>query len=128
MDPVSRSQSFNLKIDNKVLLARTEVIAEAFDILEEGSVAGPITNVTDSAGYVIRLKSIEAPDMELFNSLRTSTETRLLSAKKQALLDAFEANLMAAADIRVYQSDGPAQLRSDLIEEAAQDPEGSATP
>ena len=66
--------------------------------------------------------------MELFNSLRTSTETRLLSAKKQALLDAFEANLMAAADIRVYQSDGPAQLRSDLIEEAAQDPEGSATP
>jgi hypothetical protein len=84
--------------------------------------------VTDSAGYVIRLKSIVAPDMELFNSLRSSTETRLLSAKKQALLDAFEANLMAAADIRVYQNDGPAQLRSDLIEEAAQDPEGSATP
>jgi hypothetical protein len=128
MDPVSRSQSFNLKIDNKVLLARTEVIAEAFDILEEGSVAGPVTNLTDSSGYVIRLKNIEAPDMELFNSLRTSTETRLLSAKKQALLDAFEANLMAAADIRVYQDDGPARLRSDLVGEAEQDPEGSSTP
>ena len=35
---------------------------------------------------------------------------------------------MAAADIRVYQDDGPARLRSDLVGEAEQDPEGSSTP
>ncbi|MDE0959911.1 MAG: SurA N-terminal domain-containing protein [Planctomycetota bacterium] len=127
MDPVSRSQSFNLKIDNRILLARTEVIAEAFDILEEGAVVGPVTNATDKSGYIVRLKSIETPDMELFEALRASTETRLLNAKRQALLDAFEANLMAAADIRVYQDEGPARLRSELVEDAAQDPEGAGT-
>jgi len=128
MEPMSRSQSFNLKIDNRVIDARVEVIADAFMIEEKGEVVGPVTSDTATSGYVIRLKGIEPPDMELFDALRTGTESRLLRAKQQALLDAYELDRMAAADIKVYQDEGPAVPRADLIQNAEQDPEGTGSP
>ncbi len=128
MEPVSRSQSFNLKIDNRVIDARVEVIADAFMIAEQGDVVGPVTSELAVSGYVIRLKGIEPPDMELFDVLRIGTENRLIRAKQQALLDAYEIDRMAAADIKVYQDEGPAVPREDLIQNAEQDPEGTASP
>ena len=128
MEPMSRSQSFNLKIDNRVIDARVEVIADAFMIEEKGEVVGPVISDTAVSGYVIRLKGIEPPDMELFDVLRTGTESRLIRAKQQALLDAYELDRMAAADIKVYQDEGPAVPRADLIQNAEQDPEGTGSP
>ena len=66
--------------------------------------------------------------MELFDVLRTVTESRLIRAKQQALLDAYELDRMAAADIKVYQDEGPAVPRADLIQNAEQDPEGTESP
>lgn len=128
MEPMSRSQSFNLKIDNRVIDARVEVIADAFMIEEKGEVVGPVISDTAVSGYVIRLKGIEPPDMELFDALRIGTESRLIRAKQQALLDAYELDRMAAADIKVYQDEGPAVPRADLIQNAEQDPEGTGSP
>jgi hypothetical protein len=128
MEPMSRSQSFNLKIDNRVIDARVEVIADAFMIEEKGEVVGPVISDTAVSGYVIRLKGIEPPDMELFDALRTGTESRLLRAKQQALLDAYELDRMAAADIKIFQDEGPAVPRADLIQNAEQDPEGTGSP
>jgi hypothetical protein len=128
MEPMSRSQSFNLKIDNRVIDARVEVIADAFMIEEKGEVVGPVISDTAVSGYIIRLKGIEPPDMELFDALRTVTESRLIRAKQQALLDAYELDRMAAADIKVYQDEGPAVPRADLIQNAVQDPEGTGSP
>ena len=128
MEPMSRSQSFNLKIDNRVIDARVEVIADAFMIEEKGEVVGPVISDTAVSGYIIRLKGIEPPDMELFDVLRTVTESRLIRAKQQALLDAYELDRMAAADIKVYQDEGPAVPRADLIQNAVQDPEGTGSP
>ncbi len=128
MEPMSRSQSFNLKVDNRVIDARVEVIADAFMIEKKGEVVGPVTSDTAVSGYVIRLKGIEPPDMELFDALRTGTESRLLRAKQQALLDAYELDRMAAADIKVFQDEGPAVPRADLIQNAEQDPEGTGSP
>ncbi len=128
MEPVSRSQSFNLKIDNRVIDARVEVIADAFMIEEQGDVVGPVTSDLAVSGYVIRLKGIEAPDMELFDVLRIGTESRLIRAKQQALLDAYEIDRMAAADIKVFQDEGPAVPRDDLIQNAEQDPESTTSP
>jgi hypothetical protein len=128
MEPMSRNQSFSLKIDNRVIDARVAVIADAFLIEEEGDVVGPVTSDTAVSGYVVRLKGIEPPDMELFDVLRTGTESRLIRAKQQALLDAYELDRMAAADIKVYQDEGPAVPRADLIQNAEQDPEGTGSP
>jgi len=128
MEPMSRSQSFNLKIDNSVIDARVAVIADAFMIEKKGEVVGPVTSDTATSGYVIRLKGIEPPDMELFDALRTGTESRLLRAKQQALLDAYELDRMAAADIKIFQDEGPAVPRADLIQNAEQDPEGTGSP
>ena len=128
MDPVSRSQSFNLKIDNDEIDASLEVMDDAFMIEEKGDVVGPVISDTAASGYVIRLKGIEPPDMELFEALRTGTEIRLMRAKQQALLDAYELDRMAAADIKVYQDEGPAVPRADLIQNAEQDPEGTGSP
>jgi hypothetical protein len=128
MEPMSRSQSFNLKIDNSVIDARAEVIADAFMIEKKGEVVGPVISDTAVSGYVIRLKGIEPPDMELFDALRIGTESRLIRAKQQALLDAYELDRMAAADIKVYQDEGPAVPRADLIQNAEQDPEGTGSP
>ena len=128
MEPMSRNQSFNLKIDNRVIDARVEVIADAFMIEEKGEVVGPVISDTAASGYIVRLKGIEPPDMELFDVLRTGTESRLIRAKQQALLDAYELDRMAAADIKVYQDEGPAVPRADLIQNAEQDPEGTESP
>jgi hypothetical protein len=128
MEPMSRNQSFSLKIDNRVIDARVAVIADAFMIEGKGEVVGPVTSDTAVSGYVVRLKGIEPPDMELFDVLRTGTESRLIRAKQQALLDAYELDRMAAADIKVYQDEGPAVPRADLIQNAEQDPEGPGTP
>ena len=124
MEPVSRSQSFNLKIDGRILASRVEVIEAAFLIDAVGAVAGPMTNDTDKSEYVIRLKEIAPPDMDLFSSLRQGTANRLRSDKQRALLDAFLARLMENANIRVYQGEGDAVSRDQLIEDAETSPEG----
>ncbi|MEE2882103.1 MAG: SurA N-terminal domain-containing protein [Planctomycetota bacterium] len=124
MDPVSRTQSFNLKIDNRIIPARAAVIEAAFEIEVVGGLAGPVTNEADQSEYVVRLKEIAAPDMDLYKSLKLSTENRLRSDKQRALLDAFQVRLMENANIRVYQGEGDAVSRDQLIENAETDPEG----
>ncbi|MGE4618613.1 MAG: hypothetical protein AAEJ04_02250 [Planctomycetota bacterium] len=124
MDPATRSQSSNLKVDDRLVISRVEILAEAFSISEVGGVAGPVTSLTDKFEYVVRLKDVVAPDMELFDALRTSTATRLRSDKQRALLDAFQVRLMENANIRVYQGEGDAVSRDQLIENAEVDPEG----
>ena len=124
MDPVSRTQSFNLKVDNRIIPARAAVIEAAFEIEVVGGLAGPVTNEADKSEYVVRLKEIASPDMDLYNSLKFSTENRLRSDKQRALLDAFQVRLMENANIRVYQGEGDAVSRDQLIENAETDPEG----
>ena len=124
MDPVSRSQSFNLKIDGRILAARVVVIENAFQIDEVGGVIGPVTGDTDKSEYVIRLKEIAPPDMDLYTALKVGTENRLRSDKQRALLDAFLVRLMENANIRVYQGEGDAVSRDQLIENAEDSPEG----
>ncbi|MEC9477472.1 MAG: SurA N-terminal domain-containing protein [Planctomycetota bacterium] len=124
MDPISRSQSFNLKIDNRILPARAEVTETGFAIESVGGIGGPVTASTDKSLYVIRLNTIAEPDMTLYGSLKLGIENRLRSDKQRALIDAFQVNLMANADIRVYQGEGDAVSREQLIENAETDPEG----
>ncbi len=126
LDPVSRTESYNLKIDNRQILARNEVMTEAFALDDVGAVAGPILSDLDKSGYIVRLKSIEDPDMELFDALRGSTELRLLRAKQQALLDSYESELMRSAQIRVFQDEGPPVPRDELLEGAEENPEAAA--
>ena len=100
------------------------MIEAAFEIEVVGGLAGPVTNEADKSEYVVRLKEIASPDMDLYNSLKFSTENRLRSDKQRALLDAFQVRLMENANIRVYQGEGDAVSRDQLIENAETDPEG----
>lgn len=124
MEPISRSQSFNLKIDNRILPARIEVTEAGFALEAIGGVGGPVTSDTDKSEYVIRLKEIADPDMALYSSLKTGIENRLRSDKQRALLEAFQVSMMENADIQVFQGEGDAVSRDQLIESAEEDPEG----
>ncbi|HCW43799.1 MAG: hypothetical protein H8E43_01205 [Planctomycetia bacterium] len=124
MDPVTRSQSFNLKINNVVISAARDILTAAFDIQEVGQVVGPVGSDADKAVYLVRLSGMGDADLELFSSLKESTERRLLLDKQRAILEAYEAELMESANIMLYQEDGGAVSREELQNQSE---EGSDT-
>ena len=97
---------------------------KAFDIQEVDQVAGPVGSDADKAVYLVRLSGMGDADLELFSSLKESTERRLLLDKQRAILEAYEAELMESANIMLYQEDGGAVSREELQNQSE---EGSDT-
>ncbi len=101
-EPVGRNEGYKLRIDTKAPLAQQEILLDGFLLEEDGQLAGPVTNDRDPNVYVMSLKSIDSPDMVLYQAFRTSIEARIRREKQQVILDQYRADLSRKANIQVF--------------------------
>jgi len=116
LEPLTRTQSFSVRINGNSVPSARDLLTEAFDIQDVGSVIGPVTSDNDKAVYMVRLQGMGEPDYELFETLKESTERRLLLDKQRALMEAYEADLMSRANIQTFQEDGGVISRDELFQ------------
>ena len=103
-DAVGRNEAWRLRLDTRAPLANLEILSEGFALLEEGQVGGPVTNDRDTNVYALSLKTIESPEIILFNIYRNSIDAQIRRNKQQAILEQYRADLSRKADVRVYTS------------------------
>ncbi|OUU20116.1 MAG: hypothetical protein CBC13_11560 [Planctomycetia bacterium TMED53] len=115
LEPLTRTQSFNVRINGNSVPSARDLLTEAFDIQEVGGVIGPVTSDNDKAVYMVRLGGMGDADIELFETLKETTERRLLLDKQRALLDAYEAELMTRANIQQFLEEGESVSREELL-------------
>ena len=127
LEPLTRNQTNNVRINGNTIPAARDLLTAAFDILEVGTVIGPIVSDFDKSVYMVRLQGMGEADLELFETLKETTERRLLLDKQRALLESYEAELMARANIQQFQEDGDAVSREELLEEQADDESDSTS-
>ncbi|MBA4684160.1 MAG: hypothetical protein H2076_04045, partial [Planctomycetes bacterium] len=119
LEPLTRTQSFNVRINGNTVPAARDLLTSAFDIQEVGTVIGPVVSDLDKAVYMVRLQGMGDADLELFDTLKDTTENRLLLEKQRALLEEYEANLMTQANIQEFLNE-----EETVSTEEATDPEG----
>ena len=117
LEPLTRNQTINVRINGNTIPAARDLLTAAFDISEVGTVIGPVVSDFDKSVYMVRLQGMGEADLELFETLKETTERRLLLDKQRALLESYEAELMARANIQQFLEDGDAVSRDEILEE-----------
>lgn len=125
LEPLTRTQSFNVRINGNTVPAARDLLTSAFDIQEVGTVIGPVVSDLDKAVYMVRLQGMGDADLELFDTLKDTTENRLLLEKQRALLEEYEANLMTQANIQEFLNEEETASTEDAADSEGDD-EGTA--
>ncbi len=122
LEPLTRTQSFNVRINGNTVPAARDLLTSAFDIQEVGTVIGPVVSDLDKAVYMVRIQGMGDAVLELFETLKDTIEIRLINQKRTALWEEYRANLMAEADIQQFLNDEETASTEDSTED-----EGEAT-
>lgn len=101
-EPVGRNEGYKLRVDSRAPRAQQEILLDGFALQQEGEVAGPVTNENDPNVYVISLKTIDSPEMALYEIFRTSIDARIRREKQQAIVDQYRSDLSRRANIQVF--------------------------
>ena len=86
---------------------------------------GPVVSDLDKAVYMVRLQGMGDADLELFDTLKDTTENRLLLEKQRALLEEYEANLMTQANIQEFLNEDETASTEEAADSEGDD-EGTA--
>ncbi|MFQ5654756.1 MAG: hypothetical protein ACE5GW_08500, partial [Planctomycetota bacterium] len=105
-EPLGRRENAKLKFDDKPLslIVARPILQAGFEIGTPGWLAEPISQEGQNEAYLVRLKEIHPPEMDLYESRRFQLESTILQRKRTALLNEYNRDLTKRADPRVFSA------------------------